>query len=165
MLCRSLVTAGLLGLPALAQAPVAKDCLHVGGPIYMCDPTNDWIEVELPEDLRGVGLDFGDGINAQVDVVANPLIGIQIRAQRPDIRNHPPGTTEALTKVDGFPAISYITILDQGGPRVVRVRTELLLHQLSLSAETVQPGDTYTPEHAARHAEMLRGITHEWSFE
>lgn len=142
----------------------ASDCLYINEPFYMCDEVNTWETLELPEDLQGVGFQFEGGITATVEIMASVWVGIQVRAQRYTAE----GTTlllpEALTTIDGFPAITHILLQQQDGEDVVISRTQLLLYRLSLYAETMQLGSTYTTEHAARHAEMLAGITHEWSF-
>ncbi len=165
LVCSGIAAVASLTLPAQAQLIDATDCLAVGGPIHICDPDHSWVALDLPEDLAGARTEFNDGISAQVEVAANPLVGIQVRAMRPDIRRHPAGTTEHLTKIDGFPAITYVSRTNGSGVDQIEARTELLLFQLVVTAETIQRGDSYSAEHAARHAEMLHSIIHEWSLE
>ncbi len=155
-----------LALPALAQEYLfSDDCLYINDVFYMCDQVNEWVTLELPEDLQGVGFQFKDGINASVEVMASVWVGIQVRAQRYSSEGSDLLIPEELTTIDGFPAITHIQLTQWNGQDVVIVRTRLLLHQVSLRAETTQFANNYTPEHAARHAEMLAGITHEWSFD
>ncbi|MEE9453056.1 MAG: hypothetical protein V3V13_01565 [Paracoccaceae bacterium] len=176
----------LLALPAVAQtvpyvtsdgtalmiAPppdrvylFADDCLYINGPFYICDQLNAWETLELPEDLQGVGFQFEGGITASVEVMASVWVGIQVRAQRYTRYQSDSLITEELTRIDDFPAVTDIQLRQRDGVDVVIARTHLLLHELDLTAETTQVADSYTPEHAARHAEMLAGITHEWSFD
>ncbi len=140
----------------------ADDCLHINDVFYMCDQVNAWKTLELPEDLKGVGFQFEGEIRATVEVMASPWVGIQVRHNG---RGSSPNTIKELVKVDFFPAITTIYSAGQGAQAIMVASTTLLLHELDLRAETRQTGSTYTPKHAARHAEMLAGITHEWSFD
>jgi len=140
----------------------ADDCLYINDVFYMCDQVNAWETLELPEDLRGVGFEFEGEIRATVEIMASPWVGIQVRHNG---RDSSPNMVEALVKVDFFPAITTIYSVGQGAQAVMVASTTLRLHELDLRAETRQTGNSYTPDHAARHAEMLAGITHEWSFD
>lgn len=156
----------ILAQPTFAQKYLSSDdCLYINGPFYMCDQVNAWETLELPEDLQGVGFQIEGGITASVEVMASVWVGIQVRAQRYTRFQGDTLITEELTRIDDFPAVTDIQHGQQNGQDVVIARTHLLLHELSLRAETTQAGDSYTPEHAERHAEMLAGITHEWSFD
>lgn len=143
----------------------SDDCLYINGPFYMCDEANAWQTLELPEDLQGVGFEFESGITASVEIMASPWVGIQVRAQRYSRDASNPRFPKELTTIDGFPAITRIFLTQQYGEDAVVSRTFLLMYELNLRAETMQIASSYTPEHAARHAEMLAGITHEWSFD
>ncbi len=139
-----------------------EDCVYIGGPIYMCDPAHEWATLDLPEDLTGVGLTFDNGITAQVDVMESVWVGIQVRAQKYSSDGIEGLIEETLTKIDGYPAITYVYRDTRDGQDVVVARTELLLYQLSISAETTQAGTTYTAEHSAQHSGVLAGILYDW---
>ncbi len=139
-----------------------EDCVYVGGPIYMCDSAHQWAILELPEDLTGVGLTFENGIIAQVDAMESVWVGIQVRAQKYSSYGIEDLIEETLTKIDGYPAITYVYPEMRDGQSMVIARTDLLLYQLSISAETAQAATTYTPEHRAQHSDVLAGILYYW---
>ncbi|MBL1436513.1 MAG: hypothetical protein COB08_009985 [Rhodobacteraceae bacterium] len=143
----------------------SDDCLYINEPFYMCDEVNTWETLELPEDLQGVGFQFEGGITATVEIMASVWVGLQVRAQRYSTEGSDLLLPEELATIDGFPVTTHIQLKQQNGEDVVVSLTRLLLYRVSLYAETMQLGSTYTSEHAARHAEMLAGITHEWSFD
>jgi len=147
-------------LPVYIYPP--EDCDYVGGPIYMCDPAHDWGELDLPEDLTGVGLTFENGITAQVDAMESVWVGIQVRAQKYSSYGIEGLIEETLTKIDGYPAITYVYPEMRDGQSMVVARTDLLLYQLSISAETAQAATTYTSDHRAQHSDVLAGILYYW---
>ncbi len=157
----------LAGPPALAQAPGStlyppEDCTPVGGPVYMCDPAHEWRILDLPEDMTGIGATFENGITAEVNVVQSPWVGIQIRAQKYSSYGLEGLIGESLTKIDGYPAITYIFREVRDGQSMIVARSRLLLYQLSITAETARPGSTYTAEHSAQHRDVLAGILYYW---
>ncbi|HIP21993.1 MAG TPA: hypothetical protein EYG79_00110 [Rhodobacteraceae bacterium] len=165
----TILSALLLAAPVLAQSTdeyifPPEDCVYVGGPIYMCDPAHEWAILELPEDLSGVGLTFENGITAQVDAMESVWVGIQVRAQKYSSYGIEGLISESLTKIDGYPAITYVYSEMRGGQNMVVARTELLLYQLSISAKTEQASTTYTAEHSAQHSDVLAGILYYWDF-
>lgn len=153
--------------PALAQNSEAtpfppEDCQHINGPIYMCDPYRDWQGLDLPEDLAGIGFQFNFGTQAELTVAYSDWVGIQVRAQKyssADIENL---ISEELTKIDGYPAITYIYKARRYGHEVVVASTTLLLYKTRVTAETYQQDEVYTPEHRSQHDLMLAGIIYYW---
>jgi len=160
-----ILAALIIAPPVLGQSTgiyPPEDCVYVGGPIYMCDTAHNWAILDLPEDLTGVGLTFGNGITAQVNVMASVWVGIQVRAQKYSRDGIEGLISETLTKIDGYPAITYVFRDTRDGQDVVVARTELLLYQLSITAETTQTGTTYTAEHSAQHSDVLADILYNW---
>lgn len=163
-----LAIATVFAFPATAQMEngllfAYEDCKSISSPIQICDPVRDWAHLELPEDLEGVSFTFNNEIEATIEVMVSPWIGIQVRASRYDNRNYPTLMAEEFAKIDGYPAITYIFPQERDGQSGIVAETRLLLPEISISATTFQPAATYTPEHAMRHAEMLAGITYKWS--
>lgn len=140
-------------------------CMIIIEPIYICDEMNEWGYVDIPENT-GVGIEFDDGITAITSGVFSPWTGIQVRMNRPDRNQVYPSDTAVLTKIDRFPVITVISSFElTNGQIYTKARTTLRFNWYSFDAETTQIGDVYTAEHAARHADMLKALRHEWSFE
>jgi len=163
----AILSALLMAPPVLGQSTgeyiyPPDDCIYVGGPIYMCDPAHEWTTLDLPEDLTGIGMTFDNGITAQVDAMESVWVGIQVRAQKYSSYGIEGLIEETLTKIDGYPAITYVYSEMRDGQSVVIARTDLLLYQLAISAETEQASTTYTAEHRAQHRDVLAGILYYW---
>lgn len=161
----SFLMATVVAQPSLAQMDMnsRKTCLYIGGSFYMCDPHHEWATLRLPEDLEGVGISFDNGIEAQIEVMFSPWVGIQVRGGE-GITDFEGFIAEELTKVDQFPAATRISHTQRNERDGILVETWLWLAQELFTAETFLIGDRYTLEHAAQHAEMLAAVTHSWSF-
>lgn len=163
----ALLAALALSQPAFAQISdeypyPPTDCQQVNGPVYMCDHSRDWETLDLPEDLAGLGFQFNFGTQAALTVAHSAYVGIQVRAQKYSSAEIDGLIAEELTKIDGYPAITYIYRDARGGREVIVASTNLLLYKTSITAETTQQSDVYTPEHRSQHDLMLAGIHYYW---
>ena len=158
----------VFALPAVARGGSdeyiypPEDCTIIGGPIYMCDQTRDWQILDLPEDTTGVGFQFDAGVQAEISMLQSPMVGIGNRAQMYSSGNIDRLISEELTKLAGYPAITYIFLRDIDGKDFVVSKTKLLLSDIVLHATTTQQSDKYTPDHRFYHDEMLAGILYYW---
>ena len=165
----TILAALLLAPPVFGQSTDAytgapDGCVYIGGPMDMCDPAHDWVILQLPEDSTGVGLTFENGIIAEVDATESVWVGIQVRAQKYSSYGIDGLISETLTKIDGYPAITYVFGDVRDGENVIVARTKLLLYRISVTAETAQAATTYTPEHRAQHSDVLAGIVYNWDY-
>lgn len=146
----------------------------INEPIVICDEQNTWTRFKKIRDFISVTANLENGIKAYIEVDVS--VGVENRPT--DYRYWESSTrtaaidnlgadrtlqfSESLTKIDGYPAFTYVYNDRERGKDVFRADTILLLSETTIHVRTVQVGDNYTDEHAAQHAKILSNIVYDW---